>query len=36
MFNEMNPGHTRAIYQRQLLEAINNEINEGSFFNPLT
>ncbi len=28
MSNELNEGHTRTIYQRQLLEAINNENNE--------
>ena len=32
LFNEINQGHTRIIYRRQLLEAITNEINQGNFF----
>ncbi len=27
--NEINKGHTRAIYQRKLLEVITNENSEG-------
>jgi hypothetical protein len=30
--NEKNQGHTRAIYQHKLLEAISNAIKEGIFF----
>lgn len=32
VFTNENQGHTRAIYQHQLLRAIDREVNKGNWF----